>query len=110
MAADTVVVQGTLKANGMLELAGPVALPPGPVEVTVRAIAATAPATGDWWEVLQKIRAEQMALGHTPRSVEEIDAEINAARDEWEEHQLAIERMQEEFQQIREGLPPEKSE
>ena len=31
-----------------------------------------------------------------PRSTEEIDAELNAMRDEWEEHQLALEKIQEE--------------
>jgi hypothetical protein len=34
--------------------------------------------------------------------VQEIDAEINAAKDEWEEHQQALERIQEEARRARE--------
>jgi hypothetical protein len=107
MSAESVVLRGLVRADGSLEVPGKVGLTPGPVEVTVRAVTATAPPAGDWWEMLQKIRAEHAARGQASRSAEEIDAEINAMRDEWEEHQLAIERMQEEFRQAPEGpLPP----
>jgi hypothetical protein len=50
------------------------------------------------------MRAAQAAAGRTPPSAEEIDAEINALRDEWEEHQVSIERLQEESRQAR-GMP-----
>ncbi len=100
MATDTVIVQGTLKADGLLELAGPVALPPGPVEVTVRAVAA--PQSEDLLTLLARIRTEQQARGHVPRTREEIDAEVRTMRDEWEEHQQAIERVQEECRRQRE--------
>lgn len=92
--ATQVVVQGTVTADGTLELAGPVGLPPGPVEVTVT-VTATTPET-DWWGLLQKIRAEREAQGIPDRTREEIDDEIRQMRDEWEEHQVAIERLQEE--------------
>ena len=82
MSAETVVVRGFVRADGTLEVPGKIMVAPGPVEVTVRAVP-TAPARGgDWWEVLQHIRAEQAAGGHIPRSAEEIDAEINALRDD----------------------------
>jgi hypothetical protein len=101
MRSDTVVLRGTVKPDGTLELPGKVGLPAGPVEVTVKALA---PAGGeDLLAVLARIRAEQQASGHVPRSREEIDAEVRRMRDEWEEHQLAIERLQEECRRHRES-------
>src|SRR5436309_954128 len=96
--ATQVVVRGTVTADGTLELAGPVGLPPGPVEVTVTAAPAPqaeSPAKG-WWDVLQEIRAEREARGFAFRSKDEIDADIRQMRDEWDEHQVALERLQEE--------------
>jgi len=94
MTAETIVVQGTLKADGTLELPGPVALPPGPVEVTVRAVAATP--GEDLLTLLKRIRAEQQTSGYIPRSREEIDADVRQMRDAWDEHQRGIERLLEE--------------
>src|SRR5258708_1016733 len=105
MSAETLVLHGLVRADGTLEVPGKVGMTPGPVEITVRAVPATAPRVGDWWQVLQQIRAQQAACGHPSSSVEEIDAEIAATRDEWEEHQLGIERMQEEFRKTRPEKP-----
>jgi hypothetical protein len=95
MKTEGVVLRGMLRPDGTLELTGPVGLPPGPVEVRVTPAPAEKPA-GDWWQVLQQIRADREARGAVGRTQEEIDTEINALRDEWEEHQLALERLQEE--------------
>ena len=76
--AETVVLRGLVRADGTLEVLGKVGLTPGPVEVTVRTVAATATPRGNWWEALAKIRAVQAARGHAPRTREE----INALRDE----------------------------
>jgi hypothetical protein len=101
MAADTVVIQGIVKAGGMLELASPVTLPPGPVEVTVRAVA---PTRGeDLLTLLARIRTEQEGSGYIPRTREEIDADMRNMRDEWEEHQMAIEKFQEECRRQRDA-------
>jgi hypothetical protein len=59
-------------------------LPAGPVDVTIQPAAARPPRR-DTLEVLQEIWAERAALGLTGRSAEEIDAEINALRNESEE-------------------------
>ena len=95
MSVETVVLPGVVQGDGKLEVPGNIGLKPGPVEVTVRTLAA-APTSGDWWEALGKIRAEQAARGFVPRSASEIDAELNAMRDEWDAHQLVIERLQED--------------
>src|SRR5947209_12884789 len=81
MSQETVVLQGTVRPDGRLELPDRVALPPGPVEVTVRALAA--PAGEDLLSFLARIRAEQQARGHVPRTREEIDEEIRQLREEW---------------------------
>jgi hypothetical protein len=86
MSAETVVLRGLVLPDDTLEVPGKVSLTPGPVEVTVRAAAPPASPLGDWLDALQKIRAEQAARGQTPRPAEEIDAQINATRDEWDDH------------------------
>lgn len=40
--------------------------------------------------VLQKIWDERKALGLQPRSPQEVDAEIEAMRNEWEERQVEV--------------------
>ena len=47
---------------------------------------------------MQKVWAAQDARGYVPRTREEVDAEINALRDEAEEEMQAIERLHEETQ------------
>jgi hypothetical protein len=58
----------------------------------------------DTWTVLERIWAEREALGIPPRTREEIDAEINALRDELEEHANEIEAIQEEARRAREDF------
>jgi hypothetical protein len=82
MSQEVVQLRGTLKADGTLELPTKVALPPGPVEVTVRPVAA--PGGEDLLSLLARIRAEQQASGHVARTREEIDEEVRQLRDEWE--------------------------
>lgn len=80
----TQVVEGTLKPDGSLEVTDKFDLPPGRVRVTVEVLNETSPAGEDWFEYLQRARAEREAAGAVFRTREEIDAEINAMRDEWD--------------------------
>ena len=57
----------------------------------------------DLGALLTRIRAERIATGYVPRNKDEIDADIRQMRDEWEEHQLRIERLQEECRRAREA-------
>lgn len=98
-----VVVRGTVTSDGKLELGEPIGLPPGPVEVTVTALVVRASPTGTWWDVLQQIWDAQEARGFVGRTREEIDEDVRQMRDEWEEHQLSIERLQHESRKAREG-------
>src|SRR5690242_11845037 len=92
-----VELQGTLRADGTLLLDHKPNLPPGRVRVTVQ------PAEGaaDVMEVLRRIRAEQAASGHVPRSREEIDADLAAMRQEDEERMQGIEQLHEECRRLR---------
>ena len=81
MNTEGVVLRGTLRPDGTLELTGPVGLPPGPVEVHVIPAPAQQPA-GDWWQVLQQIRADREARGYRFLTDAEIAAHIEELRSE----------------------------
>jgi hypothetical protein len=53
------------------------------------------------WQFFERIWAEQQARGHVPRSREQIDAELEAARQEDEERMQGLERIHEESQRSR---------
>ena len=89
-----VIVQGTVKSDGTLELNQPVNLPPGDVRVIVQTTTAPSVAGENVLTVLQRIWAERRAKGMRGRSGEEIDADIQSMRNEWEERQQELERTQ----------------
>jgi hypothetical protein len=76
MNAAQVLVRGTLKPDGTLELQETPSLPSGPVEVLIRAVPANGPPTETWWEFLQRGRTELLAQGEVFRSKDEINAEF----------------------------------
>ena len=75
MATVHVIVRGTLKPDGSLELDSPPNLPAGPVEVVVRSLTSPDPGNEDWWQYLQRIRAELEVAGGPSRTAEAIDRE-----------------------------------
>ncbi len=89
---DAVVVQGLLDPAGRLNISGPIQLPPGAVEVTIKRV----PEKRDTWDVLEEIWKASRDRGAVPRSAEEIDAEIDALRNESEEEARALERIAEQ--------------
>lgn len=93
MNTSHLVVHGTLRPDGTLELPQPISFPPGPVEVTIRPLPARALGQEDWWQYLQRARAELEAAGHPFRTKEEIDAEIEDLRS-------GDERLEEVYRQI----------
>lgn len=99
MTTNSIEIQGTLREDGTLVLDQRIDLPPGPVKVTVQAIPDYQQT--DIWQFLERIWAEQRARGHIPRSKEEIDAELEASRQEDEERMQALERIHEECQNHR---------
>jgi hypothetical protein len=87
MSTTTVVVRGTMNADGTLKLEAPVAFPPGPVQVTIQALSEQSPAGPGWWDVLQQIWREQAERGYQGRSLEEMEADEAALRAEDEEYE-----------------------
>jgi hypothetical protein len=58
-----IIVQGTLKPDGTLELDQKPDLPPGRVTVVLRQEAEPAASEG-WWPYMQRVRAEREAAGY----------------------------------------------
>ncbi len=94
MSIEVVEMTGTLRPDGVVVLDGPVAVAPGRVKVTVQAVPFELPKDDPFWQRMQAIWDGQKARGHVPRSAEEVEAELREARDEWDEHQEALERIQ----------------
>ncbi len=96
MSQMMVEVQGTLTSEGTLVLDEKPSLPAGRVRVTVQPVVEPLFSQDDVISILQRIHAAQKARGYVSPSKEEIDAEIQAMRQEDEERTQGIERLQEE--------------
>jgi hypothetical protein len=87
MRLEEETIEATLDSNGQLQLSHPPHLPPGLVQVTIRASSVPALRRG-LSDVVREIAAGQRARGFAGRSAEEIEAEETArqaddsARDE----------------------------
>jgi hypothetical protein len=87
-----ITLQGTVRADGSLELDDRVAMPEGRVLVTVRPV--VQPASDDpFWQRMEQIWAGQRARGHVPRTKAQIDADIRELRDDAEIEMQATERL-----------------
>lgn len=101
MSIAPAVIEGTIQPDGTLILDEPPGLPAGRVQVIVQSLPDLPP--GDpLWDMLKSIWAGQKARGHIPRSAEDVEAERQETRKEWEEKQQVIERLQEESRRLRE--------
>lgn len=98
---NTVVIQGIVKPDGTLELPEKINLPAGQVQVTVTPLPEL-PKDDPFWQMMQGIWAGQKARGHVPRSVEEVELERRALREEWDERMRMIELIQQEARELRE--------
>ena len=87
-------VQGTIRPDGQLELDEPLPLAAGRAEVTVRPLQAP-PKPDRFWKMMEGIWSDLRAGGRQPRTREQIDADIQALREEAEEEMQAIERLHE---------------
>jgi hypothetical protein len=95
MSGAAVVVRGVVKSDGTLEVSEKLDLPAGQVRVTVQPLGES-PQSGRFWAMMESIWSDLQAGGRKPRTREEIDAEINALREEAEEEMRAVERLHEE--------------
>jgi hypothetical protein len=90
MSNQPIVLHGRIRPDGTLQIDEKVNLPPGPIQVTVEASPETHVGE-DTRAVLKQIQARRLTRGAAARSKEEIDAEINAMRDEDEQRMKEIE-------------------
>lgn len=96
MSLDAVVVQGTLKPDGSLELDTVPGLAPGRVHVTLQPVLAGSPSKGGLADTIDEIRRYQQGVGYQGRTPEEMardEAERRADDDAYEQ------RMQELWSQ-----------
>ena len=100
MSFDGMIVQGTLKPDGTLELDEKVRLAPGRVQVTMVPVPEL-PKDDPFWQRMQTVWADQKRRGHVARTVQEVEAERQAMREEWEERMRRIERVRGEAEQLR---------
>jgi hypothetical protein len=89
MSRNTVIVMGTLTADGTLELDQRPALAPGRVQVAIvpAQIPAARGARRTLRDVLDEIRTAQAARGYQGRSIEEMEADDAARRADDEEYE-----------------------
>jgi hypothetical protein len=81
MSVQEIVVAGTLKPDGTLELDHKPSLPPGRVTVVLRQESEAAPPPEDWWQFLQRTRRELEAAGHPFMNEQEVTAHIEWLRE-----------------------------
>lgn len=105
MSRETIEVKGYVQADGTLSLDRKLDLPAGPVQVTVKpASTSDSPDLARFQALMEQIWAGQKARGHTPREKEQIDAEIQALREEAEQELQNAERLHDAIRRLR-ALP-----
>lgn len=77
-----IVMEGTLKPDGTLELDQKPDLSPGRVQVVLRPVPETHPSQEGWWPYMQRIRAEREAAGYHFLNEAEMAAHIQWLRDD----------------------------
>jgi hypothetical protein len=107
VSVNAIEIQGTLRDDGTLLLDHKPNLPPGRVKVTVEPMPDYTQT--DIWQFFERLWAEQRARGHVPRTREEIDAELEVARQEDEERMQELERIHEECRRHRQQQGPSNS-
>lgn len=84
MNLSEVVVPGTLKPDGTLELDQKPSLAPGRVLVTLQSTPPIQAARGGLTNVIDQIRQQQQARGYQGRSAAEIDAALREGEEDYE--------------------------
>jgi hypothetical protein len=95
MSVSTNELMGTVLPDGTLELAGKLSVPPGRVRVRVESLEPPVPPTESLIEFVDRTRRELEAAGHKFRTSEEIDAELEELRNEWDERLDDLDRIRE---------------
>jgi hypothetical protein len=81
MSLQEIVIAGTLKPDGTLDLDQKLNLAPGRVTVVLRQESEAAPPREDWWQFMQRTRRELEAAGSRFMNEEEVSAHIEWLRE-----------------------------
>jgi hypothetical protein len=90
MSLSQVVIEGTLKPDGTLELDEKPSLSPGRVTVILQPAQARASPKRGMAEVIDEIRQGQQARGFHGRSAQDIEASLKEGEDEYEQRMQAL--------------------
>jgi transposase len=101
MSPNEVVVAGTLRADGTLDLDERPNLAPGRVVVVLRSDRTPEPPPTDWWHYLQRVRAEYEAAGHAFLTERQMMAHIDELRADDDR----IDRLHDEIERHRRERP-----
>jgi hypothetical protein len=82
MSLSEVVIEGTLKPDGTLELDQKPNLSPGRVTVVLRQESGAAPPQEGWWPYMQRVRAEREAAGYHFMNEAEMQAHLDWLRED----------------------------
>ena len=93
MGLTQAVTEGTLKADGTLELDEKPNLSPGRVLVVVQSLSKQSLSKRGLVEVMDEIRASQRARGYQGRTLEAMQAEEKARQEEDEEYDRRCEQL-----------------
>lgn len=98
MSLHEVMIEGTLQPDGTLQLDHKPDLSPGRITVVLRQESEPQlPQDDPFWQRMQAIWAIPISAAAADGGARSL-AEVGQMRDEWEEHQQVIERLQEECQ------------
>ena len=100
VSATHVVVEGTLKADGSLELDGKLNLPPGRVQLIVQPLPQL-PKDDPFWQMMQQIWAARTAAELAPRGTEDVEGQRRALREDVDEEIDKARGLQEESARLR---------
>src|SRR5579875_3488533 len=93
MSLSEIVVEGTLKPDGTLELDQKPNLSPGRVQVIVKSLASSPNGRRGLVEVMDEIRQSQRARGYQGRSQQEMQAEEKVRQEENEDYERRCEQL-----------------
>jgi hypothetical protein len=100
MSATHVVVEGTVKPDGSLELDCKLELPPGRVQLIVQPLP-DLPDDDPFWQMMKGIWAARRKAELTPRDTEEVEEQRRALRDDADEEIENAVALQEESKRMR---------
>ena len=82
MSRIEIVIQGTLKPDGTLQLDEKPNLLPGRVKITLQPTGEAAQTQEGWWPYMQRVRAEREAAGYPFMNEAEMEAHLHWLRED----------------------------